>query len=598
MRKSYMYFMLVPALLMFLQCVQVYAQCPPTDHGGADLIISSNDTLGGEHTNIGKFMVASGVSLFVDPLCKFLSVEADTIIVSGMINGNFAGETGGNGGAGGAWANGSGNPGQGGQGGFAGNGPGGGIAGGAGGAGGTLTQICGGIFCIGNRDGYNGGGGGGGAGSGGAYGGTGGVGGWGAFGSGYQQATGGDYGLPGAATMAHGTIDADDITWGSGGGGAGGGGGGWNHGTVGGKGGNGGAMVRLLSNGPLTILGGIHCNGENGQTGGSGGGESNDGSMTCSTSGYNSCTLCPESVFDASGGAGGGGGGGSGGGIFLMANGPMSVTGSLQVKGGNGGMPGIPNSILGNCFDNARGGGSGSGGRIKIFSNPCITHNINPNTSVIAGLGGLGVVEGIHANAGTYRGDLINPGYSPLTAGEIYLDDPDFCFFGDVPLITSTTPATGGIPGAVTYQWQYSITGPISGFSNVPGQTGITYDPGLISQTTWYRRKAVTGNCEEISNVVVATVKDCTSINEEEQQRLIVYPNPASNELFVEIPLIIDQDFMVSIFNVTGQEVHQQNFVTEKTGSTLRLEISLPPGNYFIRLVSQELILTAKLKIM
>jgi hypothetical protein len=601
MKKSYpsIFLAMTFTLLVFFQISseKVIAQCAPVDHGGADLIISAHDTLGGEHTNIGKFQVANGVTLFVNHVCKYLIIHADTIIVNGVINGNFAGEAGGGGGGGGVWANGSGNPGQGGQAGIAGYGPGGGIQGAAGGAGGFITQICGGLFCSGNRDGLNGGGGGGGAGSGAAYGGAGGIGGWGAFGSGFTGASGGDYGVAGVATNSYGSEDGIDITWGSGGGGAGGGGGSWNYGTAGGAGGKGGGMVRLNASGPLILTGSILCDGAEGGVGGNGGGESTSGTFTCSSSGYSACGICSESIFDASGGAGGGGGGGAGGGIMLQANGPMTVTGTLSAKGGHGGTAGHPRSTTGTCFDDSRGGGSGGGGRIKIFSNPCFNHNLSPTATVIPGSGGAGNVVGIQGNPGSYRNDLVNPDYTPLAAGSIALIDPEFCFYGDVPLISSPTSATGGMPGLISYQWQYSIAGPTSGFGNIPGQTNATYDPAMISQTTWYRRRAISGICEEFSNVVVATVLDCTTIDESESPAIKIYPNPATNEVFVQLPQNTNQLSSVQIINLLGQTVYSQSVELVPEDKVLQLNIQLPSGNYIVRIIADDNTLNAILTV-
>lgn len=482
------------------------SQCNPTDHEGNDLIITSNTTLGGEHINIRKFLVQFGVTVTVNPTCKFLTVYADTIIVNGIINASEAGESGGNGGAGGVFANGSGNPGRGGKGGLAGSGLGGGNAGGNGGDGGFITQICGGFLCIGNRDGLNGGGGGGGGGGGASYGGSGGIGGWGAYGSGFSGAPGGNYGIAGAAGSVYGTPDGYDIHWGSGGGGAGGGGGGWIYGGSGGPGGKGGGMVKLVANRNMTITGSVLANGGAGGSGGYGAGESDDNTYDCSSAGYNSCSICPQAVFDAAGGAGGGAGGGSGGGILLQANGLMIITGTLQARGGDGGVTSYPTSTMGNCFDDARGGGGGGGGRIKIFSNPCLNHNINPSVNVSGGSGGQGLVLGISGSSGTYRNDLINPEYVPLSAGAIQLNNAEFCMYGDVPEIQSLQPASGGVPGMLYYQWEYSVTDSVSNFITIPGQTSETYNPPVITQTTWYRRKAVSGICSEYSNVVKATV--------------------------------------------------------------------------------------------
>ena len=143
-------FITVLMILVFIP-VELYSQCGTTNHAGADWIVSASDTAGGTHTNIGKFEVAIGVTLSVDHACKFLSIEADTILIYGTIDGDGKGDAGGTGGAGGTYANGSAVPGSGGFEGLAGYGIGGGIVGAAGGTGGYIEQICGGFVCSGNQ---------------------------------------------------------------------------------------------------------------------------------------------------------------------------------------------------------------------------------------------------------------------------------------------------------------------------------------------------------------------------------------------------------------------------------------------------------------
>ena len=76
---------------------------------------------------------------------------------------------------------------------------------------------------------------------------------------------------------------------------------------------------------------------------------------------------------------------------------------------------------------------------------------------------------------------------------------------------TATTPAAGS--GAITYQWQSSTTSCSTGFTNIGGATGATYDPPTnIMETTYYRVIAYaaggcsTGNCQDISNCLTVTV--------------------------------------------------------------------------------------------
>lgn len=82
-------------------------------------------------------------------------------------------------------------------------------------------------------------------------------------------------------------------------------------------------------------------------------------------------------------------------------------------------------------------------------------------------------------------------------------------------ICNGATPAalSGSIPlggnGTYTYDWQSSTTSALAGFSTATGTSnGINYTPGLLTQTTWYRRTVTSGTCttENMSNVVEVTV--------------------------------------------------------------------------------------------
>ena len=62
------------------------------------------------------------------------------------------------------------------------------------------------------------------------------------------------------------------------------------------------------------------------------------------------------------------------------------------------------------------------------------------------------------------------------------------CFGGNPSAITNTNDG-----GATTFQWEKSTTSATTGFSTISGATISTYDPGVLTQTTWYRRKG--GDC-------------------------------------------------------------------------------------------------------
>ncbi len=83
----------------------------------------------------------------------------------------------------------------------------------------------------------------------------------------------------------------------------------------------------------------------------------------------------------------------------------------------------------------------------------------------------------------------------------------------DTTLCSGATPhritgviATGGtnIPGNYTYQWSSSPDN--SSWTDISASTGIQYQPSLLTATTWFRRRAVSGQCSSESGAVKITV--------------------------------------------------------------------------------------------
>ncbi|NLR69175.1 gliding motility-associated C-terminal domain-containing protein, partial [Chitinophaga varians] len=67
--------------------------------------------------------------------------------------------------------------------------------------------------------------------------------------------------------------------------------------------------------------------------------------------------------------------------------------------------------------------------------------------------------------------------------------------------------ALSGGNGTYTYVWQQSTAGAAGPFTNIPGATTDTYQPGQLSADIWYRRLVSSGACiNNISNVVKITV--------------------------------------------------------------------------------------------
>ena len=100
-----------------------------------------------------------------------------------------------------------------------------------------------------------------------------------------------------------------------------------------------------------------------------------------------------------------------------------------------------------------------------------------------------------------------------ISAGTI-AGNESFCGTFDPTLITSTSLPSGGVDGYEMLQWQQSTNNGAS-WTDIAGATGATYEPGLISQTTLYRRKARRVPCTIWinSNLVTKTVKPFPTAN-------------------------------------------------------------------------------------
>jgi hypothetical protein len=77
---------------------------------------------------------------------------------------------------------------------------------------------------------------------------------------------------------------------------------------------------------------------------------------------------------------------------------------------------------------------------------------------------------------------------NPSSAGVI-ANTQSSCGSFDPSTITSSSPASGET-GTLEYKWQQSTTSAVAGFTDIPASNSATYDPSLISQTTWYKRLA------------------------------------------------------------------------------------------------------------
>lgn len=87
----------------------------------------------------------------------------------------------------------------------------------------------------------------------------------------------------------------------------------------------------------------------------------------------------------------------------------------------------------------------------------------------------------------------------------------EICEGSLVGTITGSVPSGGN--GTYTYLWESSTTSPSSDFVPAAGPNDeVDYDPGTLTQTTWFRRKVTSGGCSSTSVVVEITVNPAISI--------------------------------------------------------------------------------------
>ena len=131
---------------------------------------------------------------------------------------------------------------------------------------------------------------------------------------------------------------------------------------------------------------------------------------------------------------------------------------------------------------------SGNSGSVSVpagstYVIPNILTNIT-NAPIVVTYSILATTNGCSNPVATTIQVTVNPSLLPGTVGP----NQTLCTGADPAPINQVTAATGV---NLTYQWQWSTaaTGPI--WTDIPGETGISYDPGVLTTTTYFRRLVI-----------------------------------------------------------------------------------------------------------
>jgi len=102
----------------------------------------------------------------------------------------------------------------------------------------------------------------------------------------------------------------------------------------------------------------------------------------------------------------------------------------------------------------------------------------------------------------TYAFSLTVSDINPGTIGS----DQTICEATNAAILTSSAASSGGT-GSVTYEWYKSITSSTSGFVAIASSNSLTYAPGTLTQTSYFYRKATdASNNTANSNVIAVTI--------------------------------------------------------------------------------------------
>ncbi|WP_192820208.1 gliding motility-associated C-terminal domain-containing protein [Rufibacter sp. LB8] len=94
---------------------------------------------------------------------------------------------------------------------------------------------------------------------------------------------------------------------------------------------------------------------------------------------------------------------------------------------------------------------------------------------------------------------------SELVSQNTITADQNICAGAAPETLLGSSPLGGD--GTFNYGWEISTTSATAGFTTAPGTADdMHYTPGVLNQTTWFRRKVSSGSSTLVSNIVKVTV--------------------------------------------------------------------------------------------
>ncbi len=167
-----------------------------------------------------------------------------------------------------------------------------------------------------------------------------------------------------------------------------------------------------------------------------------------------------------------------------------------------------------------------------------------------------------------------------LTPGSIAANQT-ICVGGDPnPLSSVSNAISSGT--SISYQWQQSSDN--INWSNIPGATSNTYDPPVLSATTYYRRTAIAsvgGNtvCQNYSNAITITVVNDPAVTAPQSQTICA--GGAAQPLVVSPSGGISTNYSYQWYNSSGIIAGQTNpsYTPPSVNGTYYCIVSIAPAS-------------------
>lgn len=204
---------------------------------------------------------------------------------------------------------------------------------------------------------------------------------------------------------------------------------------------------------------------------------------------------------------------------------------------------------------------------VNIFNNGNTSVIVTPSQTICAG---NSVTLTANANGGTapynftwspgnLTGNSITVSPTSTTVYTVVATDANNCSGSDTTTVTvNPIPNTVVTPTSVTICNGQSTTLTASGGTSYVWSTGGTNATETVSptSTTTYSVIAFNGNCMGNTATATVTVSPCLSIDEQGIENLVVlYPNPSSGLINIEIGELKSDNFKVHVFNSIGEIV-------------------------------------------